>query len=444
MSVARETPGELSGREGKTYRPSTKGVTELSSFCGSVLLEGEEELAFVELPARLRSSRGETTVKAQLKFGDARFNGLKKHVSLPVDAAYRNGEFVGLIVTHMHRGVSLSRYLDFSRDARSERRRVAYNLAVQVCVASQLGVPLGRLSPDRIRVDSTTCRVFLAADWVALMEESCASRQAALSLLPWQRTVDFAVCEYSLLRKKSAPSLSAGLWEGDCSGLGGPSDSDMVATAFDAVKKPWFARVVARFDKDTPLLSRLWDAPRPFRSLLEHSFRSMERRDAGILATEMIAYFDRGEKYRRSGFSVWKDRLKQFLNGARVPAEQVKEFERRPWGLRGYGNAVVFWLVTLGMAAALGLCSAMNGFAPLDLLVVALRGADYAHSAINMGWRYGVAAVLGCAAYNLFVAQRHCFSGYGRKSYCWSVATAVLFMSLAQFLMIFSLRGGIS
>ena len=77
MSVARETPGELSGREGKTYRPSTKGVTELSSFCGSVLLEGEEELAFVELPVRLRSSRGETTVKAQLKLGDARFNGLK-------------------------------------------------------------------------------------------------------------------------------------------------------------------------------------------------------------------------------------------------------------------------------------------------------------------------------------------------------------------------------
>ena len=107
----------------------------MSSFCGSVLLEGEEELAFVELPVRLRSSRGETTVKAQLKFGDARFNGLKKHVSLPVDAAYRNGEFVGLVVTHMHRGVSLSRYLDFSRDARSERRRVAYNLAVQVCVA---------------------------------------------------------------------------------------------------------------------------------------------------------------------------------------------------------------------------------------------------------------------------------------------------------------------
>ena len=52
------------------------------------MLEGEEELAFVELPARLCSSRGETTVKAQLKFGDARFNGLKRQVSLPVDASY--------------------------------------------------------------------------------------------------------------------------------------------------------------------------------------------------------------------------------------------------------------------------------------------------------------------------------------------------------------------
>lgn len=408
------------------------------------MLEGEEELAFVELPARLLSSRDEATAKAQLKFGDARLNGLKKQVSLPVDAAYRNGEFVGLIVTHMHRGVSLSRYLDFSGDARSERRRVAYNLAVQVCVASQLGVSLGRLSPERIRVDPTTCRVFLATDWVTLMEESCASHQTALSLLPWQGAVDLAVCEYSLLRKNGAPPPSAGLWEDDCSGLRGPSASDMIAATFDAVKRPWFVKVVGRFDKDTPLLGNLWDVPRPFRDLLGHSFRGMGTGDAGTLATEMIAHFERGESRRRSGFSVWKDRLKQFLNGARVPADQVKECEQRPWGLRGYGNATVFWPVTLGMAAALGLCSAMNGFAPLDLLVMALRGADYAHSAINMGWRYGVAAVLGCAVYNLFAARRHCFSGYGRKSYCWSVATAVLFMSLAQFLMIFSLRGGIS
>lgn len=443
MSAARETSEELSGSEGKIYCSSAKGAAELSSFCGSVLLEGEEELAFVELPARLRSSRGEATARAQLKFGDARFNGLKKQVSLPVDMAYRNGEFVGLIVTHMHGGVSLNRYLGFSRDARSERRRIAYNLAVLVCVASQLGIPIGRLSPERIFVDTTTCRVFLAMDWVALMEESYASRQAALSLLPWQRTVDFAVCEYILLRKKSASPLNTGLWAGDCSGLGGPSDSDAIAATFDAVKKPWFVKVVARLDKGTPLLCRLWDVPRPFRGLLEHSFRGVGSGGAEGLAMEMIGHFDRGEKQCRSGFSVWKDRLKQFLNGARVPIEQVKELERRPWGLRGYGSAAVFWLVTLGMAAALGLCSAMNGFAPLDLLFATLRGEEYAHSVINLGWRYGVAAVLGCAAYNLFVAKRHCFSGYERKSYCWSVATAVLFMSVAQLLMISS-RGGIS
>lgn len=443
MSAARETSEELSGSEGKIYCSSAKGAAELSSFCGSVLLEGEEELAFVELPARLQSSRGEATAKAQLKFSDARFNGLKKQVSLPVDMAYRNGEFVGLIVTHMHGGVSLNRYLGFSRDARSERRRIAYNLAVLVCVASQLGIPIGRLSPERIYVDTTTCRVFLAMDWVALMEESYASRQAALSLLPWQRTVDFAVCEYILLRKKSASPLNTGLWAGDCSGLGGPSDSDAIAATFDTVKKPWFVKVVARLDKGTPLLCRLWDVPRPFRGLLEHSFRSVGSGGAEGLAMEMIGHFDRGEKQCRSGFSVWKDRLKQFLNGARVPIEQVKELERRPWGLRGYGSAPVFWLVTLGMAAALGLCSAMNGFAPLDLLFAALRGEGYAHSVINLGWRYGVAAVLGCVAYNLFVARRHCFSGYERKSYCWSVATAVLFMSVAQLLM-FSSRGGIS
>lgn len=443
MSAAQKTSDEFSGIHGKSRHPSEKGSASDMPFSEGNPLEGDKEFVFVEFPAPLRSVRGEAAAKAQLVYGEGCFNGIKKQVACPVDVSYQDGVFRGLIVTHMHGGLSLSRYLAFSKCTRRDRWRVARNLCVLVCVASQRGVHLGRLSPERVLVEPETGRVFLATDWVSLVQRSGALQQRRLALLPWQTEVDLAACLYPLLRRRPN-AFGTELWSDDCSGLEGPPASEMVAAAFDAVRRPWFAQLIARFDRNTPLLRKLWDVPRPFRDMLERGFHCAGGGNVGVFAYEMVALFERKESCRRGRFSVWKDRVKQFLSGARLSSDQVKAFERRPWGLRGYGSFSMFWAMTLGMAASLGVCSAMNGFAPLNLLIAVFRSADYPYFAINMGWRYGAAAVLGCMAYNLFLTRKHHFTGYERKSYGWSVATAVLFMSVAQFLETMALQGGAS
>lgn len=441
MNVARETSDELSGIHGESHRPSGEGSTfdAPSSEDGSP--EDGKEIAFVEFPTHLRSARGEAVAKAQLVFGDGRFNGVKKQVACPVDVAYQDGVFSGLIVTHMHGGLSLSRYLAFSEHTWRDRRRVACNLCVLVCVASQCGVHLGRLSPERVFVEPEAGRVFLTTDWASLVQKSGALQQRCLAPLPWQTEIDLAVCLYALLRRRPN-SFGAELWGDDCSGLEGPAASEMVAATFDAVQKPRFAELIARFGRNTHLLRKLWDVPRPFRDMLERGLHCVDGGNVGVFAYEMVALFERKESRQRGHFSVWKDRARQFLDGARVSADQVKALERRPWGLRGCGSPAMFWAATLGLAAALGVCSAMNGFAPLNLLIVALRSADYPYFAINMGWRYTAAAALGCVTYNLFFARKHHFTGYERKSYSWSVAMAVLFMGIVQFLGAVALQGG--
>lgn len=437
------TSDELSGIYGKPHHPSEEESTPDAPFSEGNSLEDDKEIALVEFPAHLRSARGEAAAKAQLVFGDGCFNGIKKQVACPVDVAYQGGAFSGLIVTHMHGGLSLSRYLASSDRTRRDRRQVARNLCVLVCVASQCGVHLGRLSPERVLVEPETGRVFLATDWVLLVQRSGALQQRCPAPLPWQTEVDLAACLYALLRRRSH-GFGPELWGDDCSGLEGPAASEMVTAAFDAARKPWPVQLMARFGRNTHLLGKLWDVPRPFRDMLERGFHCAGSGNAGVFAYEMVALFERKESRRRGRFSVWKDRVKRSLAGACVPADRVKALERRPWGLRGYGSPTMFWAVTLGMAVALGICSAMNGFAPLNLLVAAFRSADYSYFAINMDWRYSVAAVLGCLAFNLFLARKHHFLGYERKSYGWSVVTAVLFMSVAQFLGALALRGGAS
>lgn len=145
---------------------------------------------------------------------------------------------------------------------------------------------------------------------------------------------------------------------------------------------------------------------------------------------ELCAIFELGETTYRGWFSLMKDKLKQLMFGARVPAERVRKSEQRPWGLRGYGSAEVFWATTMWMSVAIGACSAVNGFAPFDMMVAVLLGTPPRQFGIEPSWLCIVIVVAGSALYNLFVAQRHPLLGYERHQYCFSLIAGTVLMTL--------------
>ncbi|MEC4175036.1 hypothetical protein VIN30_01045 [Adlercreutzia sp. R7] len=393
-------------------------------------------------PPHLLTPKGEKTAKEQLAFDDARFNGLKKHVSCPVDVAYHDGAFAGLIVSHMRGGVSLDSYLELGKADRRGRRRVAHNLCVLVQLSSRFGYYPGRMTPKRVLVDPTTCRVFLTSDYGVFFRDTGTGGSLPRQDLPRQSEVDLAVHVCGLLQKKPPDDFEGRVW-GDVSysEANGPSAEDMRATVFHITNRPVFVDAIALIKGDTPLLRKLWGVPLKFRKVLEASLLKGAYGDARTLSYELCKVFEHDERNRRSRFSVLKARVKRFVIGSRMPAERTSELERRPWGLRGYGSAAWFWVATMWLATAVGICSAMNGFTPIDMALGALRGTSYQHISVDPWWLYVVAAAAGSAAYNLFVARRHPLSGYEKSQYCYSLSAAVLLMTLVGFIRFF-LRGG--
>lgn len=427
MDEAQEIVTELQGKTGRLYRLPAGAISDRPTLWRCIPLQDSEELAFVAFPHRLLNSKGERLAKEQLVFGDARFNGLKKQVSCPVDVAYRDNEFAGLIVSYMHGGIGLEQYLDLKKNDRCARRRTAHNLCVLAQIASRLGCFLGRMSPERILVNPSTCRVFLAVDYAALAQRTHGLKGSLFFRLPWQGEVDLALHVYCLLNKRSTADLERRLWStGDCSGLDGPSAEEVRSAVFGTAPRSVFASALSLVDQN----KRLRGIPRQFRRVLESGFRFTRSGDAQRLSMELCAIFELGETTYRGWFSLMKDKLKQLMFGARVPAERVRKSEQRPWGLRGYGSAEVFWATTMWMSVAIGACSAVNGFAPFDMMVAVLLGTPPRQFGIEPSWLCIVIVVAGSALYNLFVAQRHPLLGYERHQYCFSLIAGTLLMTL--------------
>lgn len=124
--------------------------------------------------------------------------------------------------------------------------------------------------------------------------------------------------------------------------------------------------------------------------------------------------------------------VKHFLFGGSLAGVDLSEKERRAWGMCGNHRTATFWLTTLWFSLALGICSAMNGFAPFDMVLQSLGYTDL-HPIVDQAvWRYALVAIAGCAAYNTFIARKHSIDGYRRTSYCWSIVSAAAFMTLTK------------
>ena len=247
---------------------------------------------------------------------------------------------------------------------------------------------------------------------------------------------------YCLLNKRSTADLERRLWNtGDCSGLDGPSAEEVRSAVFGAAPCSVLISALSNTLSLVDQNKRLWGTPRQFRRILESVFRCARSGDAQRLSMELCAIFELGETTYRGWFSLMKDKLKQLMFGARVPAERVRKLEQRPWGLRGYGSAGVFWATTMWMSAAIGACSAMNGFAPFDMMVAVLLGTPPYQFGIEPSWLYIVIVVAGSALYNLFVAQRHPLLGYERRQYCFSLIAGTVLMTLVGIVR-YALLGG--
>lgn len=123
--------------------------------------------------------------------------------------------------------------------------------------------------------------------------------------------------------------------------------------------------------------------------------------------------------------------------------DAAAECERRCWGQRGHGQTALFWSTTIWISAALGACSAMNGFSPLDLLLESLGHPVSCFEGVDALFPCVLTAVLGCVAFNAFVAQRHVFNGYAKAMYLGSIGSGALFITLSHAAFLF-LGGGAS
>lgn len=136
--------------------------------------------------------------------------------------------------------------------------------------------------------------------------------------------------------------------------------------------------------------------------------------------------------HMRAALASMASRVRAFVSSTEFTHAAGAAYERRVWGQRGHGQGAMFWTVTIWTSAAMGACSALNGFSPFDLVLRALGHPGFYLEGTGALVRYVVTAVIGSAAFNVFVAQRHELDGYAKGMYLGSVVSGVMCITLSQ------------
>ncbi|MCI8425199.1 MAG: hypothetical protein HFJ72_06005 [Adlercreutzia sp.] len=391
------------------------------------LQKEQDGLTFVDLGSRARNVSLEDAVRRQVKLARCLPKTVSRQVSLVVDVAYEAGKFKGFIATSLSGGIALAQFLDVTDHDRRARVQVARNLCVAVRAALAAGRSLGRLSPDRILVDEKTCRVFIGFNYASILSSGEMPQYLRKqSTLP-DPVSDLAWHVYCLVLRHSSGDLERGLWESRSGSLfSGPAPMAVRQAVLDVNPLSWGERMRERLRR-VHRSPRLKDVPREVEPVLRAILLDGTNSSAYALATVLCEEFERKGGTKRNTLAVLAERFRGLLS-CRLAREDAARLERRPWGLRGAGQASTFWLTTLWTSLALGTCAMMNEFAPLD----GLFGLSSGDRGSGVMWQYPLAAVAGSAAYNVFAARRHYFKGYTAASYGWSVVVGIFFMTITR------------
>ena len=440
MSSPEEQSLVLKGCSGNEYLVPVDAMADRAN--GQISpIEGGEGEEFIAFPESLCTRVVEQSLQRQLEENRYLSPLILYQISSIVDIVYKDGDFVGAVGTTLERGMSLEDYLQIASVDRRSRYRTAQNFCVLV---HSLPVEMRDTldcAGERLRIDPSSCRVFLQRDFLSLARARSESSPSRERKGRSAQCVEIAKIAYLLLRRDGGARLARQLFgESAAPASHDVNEENDLVLIEQSIRCPLSVRVTAFMRRNPQLLRNLWDVPAEFRSVLLSSLRG-EIHDVDGLINEIYVKFLKLERKRTSAFEVLIERGRRFLRGA-YSREAAVECERQAWGAHSHRSPYSFWGTTLFVSFMIGLCSAMNGFSPLDPLLCAVLGRVASSFGTRYVVQYIVIAMVGCAAFNLLVARRHHLHGYGRGVYFLSIASATAFLSLTKVAFSIMAEGG--
>lgn len=340
------------------------------------------------------------------------------------------------------RVIDLGTYLRLEGDSVRGRRRVAQNLCVAVLEAMKAGRRLNHLRSQDIMVDPATCRVALS-EGPAKPRARAVARAHLLRDAPSAAATDLAFYVCCLMGRRYTLELASKL--DSASGVDRKKETDLrlMFNELSCVEgAPWTLRLasVVSGEQNCPIL--LYDVPAEFRRSLRNALGSPRNLRVSVVALALLEDFERWEARlaRRRGRVRREPSSQRRLREVRA---QAQELERVGQEAKGFGQPAVFWKTTLATALALGICSATNGFSPLDVAAVSLGFPSVPEEYAGAAWQYLPAAVVGCVVFNALLVKRHAFKGFTLESYAGSLVAVSLLMALTRALFVAVGRTGL-
>lgn len=416
------------------------------------------DCAAVLLPPSCCSSGVEAALRAHIERSVIGREADGPSASWPVDLLRDgNGRFVGLLTGFRRDAIPLPLFLDYAAGDWGMRWRAAAHLSKAVLELWRGGaLAPTRLSPHLIMVVPSSGEVFLAVDYHSALvkggAEALKSKKAPRSF----HAEDLAFHLYCLLRSEPSRALEEKLWPGatlDVPGGAEPSLRAMREELSASLRPPSSGRRGARVRRRAPAILR--EIPAEFRIPISRALEGGYAGNSEGFARQICGIFDGSTAGVSPRASVRGRGRHRAVGITRADEERL---ERRSWGVSSLRRRSTFWGLTLGAALALGLCSMLNGFSPLDLaldevveraiwFVAGVEGDAFLESFRSVGtvgarWQYLPASLVGSMAFNALASRPHPLGGMRLGSYCLSMVASLLMMAVPRAVYRLLLAGG--
>ena len=426
---------ELVGESGSLYLAIGTPVYSGIHFGELYAVFGDENVAALLLPDDCLSEEHAGRARRMIARNASLYGEIALQISCPLELLYRDGAFAGLLVSYMAAGSSLPEILNQGPVDSVFRTRAACNLCSVVLLSGRVGTTLGRLDPYRILIDERSGRVFVVPNLLSALEADAYGEEGALDLRGRSlesEPVDLAFHIYALQHGRQCATLENAIWNEYRSLGSGPSANLISSALLESLRKPLLIRALDLLPFTDAFEGPFWSDPPALRKLYERSFLGRSSSQISQVALGYYVALERPRSAAAGRLSLLIEGVKRLASGGGISRDELKENERKISGSRSSTQPCVFWLTTLGCSAAMGLYAMLNGFTPIDLAWDPAMDARLPESAEGVKWQFVPAAVAGSAVFNLALARRNRFVGYGKGAYCWSVLAAVLFMFLTR------------
>lgn len=356
--------------------------------------------------------------------------GVKAQVASPLDLVYRDGKLAGILLSFISSGVSLLDFLEKGSVDSVLRTRVACNICALVLLMGRVGLSVGRVDPNRIIVDESSCRVF----FIPSSFDAFAGLNGAPPFLEedviGDEPIDIAFHIYALLHGRQCSELERRLWSDTTIPGSEPTSASIARELLNSLHKPLFVRLLDSLFHFEALEGPFWAEAPALRPLYERAFCHNASGQTAQLAIDFYEALEKPKRFSGSRLAGSVEKIKRFIFGG-FEREEIKKKERRISGSKSITQPLVFWLTTLGCSASMGLYAMFNGFSPLELLLPSLP-SHLPEAPSEIMWQFVVASIAGSAVFNIALAERNHFVGYGKGSYLFSMAMGVLFMFVVR------------